>query len=126
MNRRSAVWLAWSVWAMCVALFTSDVLLDFFNSSVPTRGGPMSNFYIAVPLMAYPTVGAIVASRRPHNLVGWLLCGMGVVFGVSVVAEAYAYYALAAGSDSLPGGCSWLGSQESSSCYLACSWVRHC
>jgi hypothetical protein len=104
MKRRTAAWMAWSVWTLCVALFASAVLLDFFNSSVPTRGVPISNLYIAVPLLAYPTVGAIVASRRPKNLVSWIFCGMGVVFGVGVFAQAYAYYTLAAGSDSLPGG----------------------
>jgi hypothetical protein len=60
--------------------------------------------YIAVALLAYPTVGAIVASRRPKNLVGWILCAIGLLFGVEAFAEAYPYYALAAGSDSLPGG----------------------
>jgi hypothetical protein len=104
MKRRTSAWIAWSVWALCVALFASAELLDFFNSSVPTRGGPISNLYIAVPLLAYPTVGAIVASRRPKNLVGWILCGIGLLFGIEAFAEAYPYYALAAGSDWLPGG----------------------
>jgi hypothetical protein len=104
MKHRTAAWMAWSVWALCVVLFASPVLLDFFNSSVPTRSGPISNLYIAVALLAYPTVGAIVASRRPNNLVGWILCAIGLLFGVEAFAEAYPYYALAAGSDSLPGG----------------------
>ena len=104
MKRRTAAWMAWSVWVLCVVLFASPVLLDFFNSSVPTRGGPFSNLFIAVALLAYPTVGAIVASRRPNNLVGWILCVIGLLFGVEAFAEAYAYYALAAGPDSLPGG----------------------
>jgi hypothetical protein len=104
MSHRTAAWMAWSVWALCVVLFASAELLDLFNSSVPTRGGPISNLYIAVALLAYPTVGAIVASRRPKNLVGWILCAIGLLFGVEAFAEAYPYYALAAGSDSLPGG----------------------
>jgi hypothetical protein len=104
MKRRTSAWIAWSVWALCVALFASAELLDFFNSSVPTRGGPISNLFIAVALLAYPTVGAIVASRRPKNLVGWILCGIGLLFGVKAFAEAYAYYALAAGPGALPGG----------------------
>jgi hypothetical protein len=126
MSRRAASWLAWSLWALCVALFASAVLLDFFNPSVPTSDGPIFDLYIAIPLLAYPTVGAIVASRLPKNLVGWILCGIGLLFGVHVFAEAYAYYAAAAGSVSLPGGCIWLGSQQNCSCYRACSWVRHC
>src|SRR5215210_672937 len=104
MKRRTAAWMAWSVWALCLARFSCPVLLDFFNPSVPTRGGPFSNLFIAVALLAYPTVGAIVASRRPKNLVGWILCAIGLLFGVEAFAEAYPYYALAAGSDSLPGG----------------------
>src|SRR5829696_4282063 len=104
MKRRTLAWIAWSVWALCVALFAFAELLDFFNSSVPTRGGPISNLFIAVALLAYPTVGAIVASRRPKNLVGWILCGIGLLFGVKAFAEAYAYYALAAGPGALPGG----------------------
>jgi hypothetical protein len=103
-SHRTATWMAWSVWALCVVLFASAELLDLFNSSVPTRGGPISNLYIAVALLAYPTVGAIVASRRPKNLVGWILCAIGLLFGVEAFAEAYPYYALAAGADSLPGG----------------------
>src|SRR5215211_5684398 len=105
MSRRAAAWLAWSVWTLCVALFASAVLLDFFNSSVPTRGGPISNLYIAVALLAYPTVGAIVASRRPKILVGWLLCLIGFVCVVQGFSVAYADYTLLADSVfSLPGG----------------------
>jgi hypothetical protein len=104
MKRRTAAWMAWSVWALCVALVASAVLLDFFNPSVPRRGGPIFDLFVAVALLAYPTVGAIVVSRRPNNLVGWIFCVMGLVFGTGVFADTYAYYTLAAGPDSLPGG----------------------
>ena len=50
------------------------------------------------------TVGAIVASRRPENPVGWLLCLFGVAVGTSSVASQYAIYALLAQPDSLPAG----------------------
>jgi hypothetical protein len=50
------------------------------------------------------TVGAIVASRRPENLVGWLLCLSGVATSTSSFASEYAIYALLAETDSLPAG----------------------
>src|SRR5215203_3280781 len=103
MSHRAAALLAWSMWVLCVALVASAVLLDFFNPSVPPRDGSVIDVYIGIAL-AYPTVGAIVASRRSKNLVGWILCGIGLLFGVEAFADAYAYYALAAGSDALPGG----------------------
>jgi hypothetical protein len=113
MKRRAAAWMAWSVWVLCVALVASATLLEFFDPSVPPKDGLIVDGYIGIALLAYPTVGAIVASRRPKNLVGWILCGMGLLFGVGAFADAYAYYALAAGSDSLPGGMyiAWFSAQ---------------
>src|SRR5215204_2216025 len=103
MSRRAAAWMAWSVWALCVALVASAMLLEFFNPLEPPRDGSVIDGSIGIALLAYPTVGAIVASRRPKNLVGWILCGIVLVFGVEAFAEAYAYYTLAAGPGSLPG-----------------------
>src|SRR5215213_7401453 len=106
MSHRAATLLAWSLWVLCVALVASAVLLDSFNPSVPPRDGSVIDVYFGIALvaLAYPTVGAIVASRRSKNLVGWILCGIGLLFGVEAFADAYAYYALAAGSDALRGG----------------------
>ncbi len=103
MNHRTAAWIAWSAWAICVALFASALLLGIFTRSLQARSDPVFELYIGMPLLAYPTVGAIVASRRPKNPVGWILCGMGLVFGAYLFADAYAHYVLATGSDSLPG-----------------------
>jgi len=50
------------------------------------------------------TVGAIVASRRPENPVGWLLCLSGVAVGTSSFTSQYAIYALLARPGSLPAG----------------------
>src|SRR3712207_5433770 len=76
-----------------------------FRSPVQTRGGrPNLQVLAGVPFLAYATVGAFVASRRPKNAVGWVLCGMGLAFEVHAFAGAYADYALVARPGSLPGG----------------------
>jgi hypothetical protein len=60
--------------------------------------------FIAVPLLVYVTVGAFVASRRPGNLVGWMLCAIGFVLVAEGFGLAYADYALLARAGSaLPG-----------------------
>nr|MBA2712930.1 hypothetical protein [Rubrobacteraceae bacterium] len=50
------------------------------------------------------TVGTIVASRRPGNPVGWLLCLSGVAVSTSSFTSQYAIYALLARPGSLPAG----------------------
>ena len=48
--------------------------------------------------------GALVASRRPENAIGWLFCGVGVALGLASFGYAYATYALVTAPGSLPGG----------------------
>jgi len=50
------------------------------------------------------TVGAIVASRRPENPVGWLLCLSGIAVSTSSFTSQYAIYFLLAQPNSLPAG----------------------
>ena len=94
MSRRAAAWLAWSIWALCVALLALTVLLDNYTPPAPDKG--ISNVYafVGVPLLVYVTVGAFVGSRRPKNLVGWMLYAIGLVLGIQSFATAYADYAL--------------------------------
>jgi hypothetical protein len=93
---RALAVLAWSVWAICVALVTLAVLLVLNTPPVSARGGPNLDVLAGVPFLAYATVGAFFASRRPKNAAGWVLCGMGLVFAFEAFAGAYADYALVA------------------------------
>jgi hypothetical protein len=103
MSNRTATRLAWSMWALCVPLATFGGLLSFLASS--GRLGPGSGLAIllGVLLLTFPTVGAVIASRRPENPIGWIFCAVSFVIGVGIFAEGYAAYALHAGSATLPG-----------------------
>jgi hypothetical protein len=105
MSHRAAAWLAWSVWAMCVVLLALTVLLDYYYTPpYPNKGYSNVYQFFGVPLLVYASVGAFVASRRPKNLVGWLLCVIGFVCVVQSFGVAYADYALLADpAFSLPG-----------------------
>jgi hypothetical protein len=48
-------------------------------------------------------VGALVASRRPRNPVGWLLLGVGLALMATLLVQAYVQYGLLARPGSLPG-----------------------
>ena len=109
LSRRSAAWLAWSVWTLCVALAASAVVLALYRPPVPLKGlwewGWHFNWgvVIAVSLLTYPTVGAFVASRRPENIIGWIMCGVGLLCVTEGFALVYSGFALSVGPDSLPG-----------------------
>jgi two-component system NarL family sensor kinase len=46
-------------------------------------------------LVAYAVVGALLASRRPVNPIGWLLLGIGLVSAARGLAGEYALHTLA-------------------------------
>jgi hypothetical protein len=66
---------------------------------------------MGVLALAYPTIGALIASRLPANPVGWIFCGTGLLYAAQRFASAYADYALLK-NDAFPGGeySAWLSS----------------
>ena len=105
MSRRTASWLAWSVWLLCVALISFALLFYFLASPTPaTDTPPTLTALFRILSLAFPTVGALVASRRPENPIGWIFCGVGLLYGVQAFASGYADYALLERTGSLPGG----------------------
>jgi len=58
-------------------------------------------FYVL--LLAFPTIGALVASRRPENPIGWLLCVASLLIASQTLALWYARYGLFANPGGLPG-----------------------
>ena len=97
--------LPWSLWALCVALTLGAVVLAVLGHSAHGEG---TNRFVRVgldvALLAYPTVGALIASRRSGNPIGWLLIGVGLGAAVSGFAAEYGVKALLADPGSLPGG----------------------
>ncbi len=101
--------LAWSVWALSVACAALGLLFLYLNghfANVLEEEG-----VDAVAAIAFPTVGAIIASRRPQNPIGWIFCLVGLSLGVAIFAAEYAVYALVTEPGALPAGvlAAWLG-----------------
>jgi hypothetical protein len=100
MSNRTAAWLAWSLWAVCVVLIVLALLLDFLTGEVLSPGppgqrpGPAFALLMGVLSLAFPTVGALIASRLPANPIGWIFCGMGLFYTAQRFTKAYADYAL--------------------------------
>jgi hypothetical protein len=108
MSARPVSWLAWGMWTLSVVLGVVAVLFYFVSSSIPLEGRdrPPLAFLpvVLLAILSFATVGALVASRRPKNPIGWILCVMGLATGAAFFAQGYADYALIARPGSLPGG----------------------
>src|SRR5215203_1574700 len=122
MSHRTAAWLAWSLCAVCVVLMGLALLLNFLagelslvcygaqpevcRSVFPQLHLDKDQVFAllaAVLSLAYPTLGALIASRLPANPIGWIFCGVGLLYAGDRFSEAYAHYALRENS-AFPGG----------------------
>jgi hypothetical protein len=101
-SRHTSVRLAWALCALSLALTALSLLLFILNLSYPNTHLYKPWLDNTLTAVFYPTVGAIVASRRPENPVGWLLCLYGLVISISYFCAEYAIYALLAEPNSLP------------------------
>src|SRR5919205_624554 len=92
MRTRVFAWLAWSLAGLCVAMFLASVVVYVLARSsqeAPTTGGALSNLLIYVPFLAFPIVGALIASRHPRNPVGWICLAIGLIWMLIAVGDQY-------------------------------------
>jgi hypothetical protein len=102
MSRRTAAWLAWSLWALSLPLVAFGGVLGILSAATNQTDSVLLLLTTLLTLM-FTTVGAVIASRRSENPVGWIFCIGGLLSGVVSSANNYVYYALHASSGSLPG-----------------------
>ena len=105
MSGRAAGWISWSVWAVTLVLLVLTVVFSLVYPTSEDRVGNPVNFAVLILFVAtFETVGAIIASRRPKNAIGWVFCGMGLALVGAVFCGNYAQYALVVEPGALPGG----------------------
>jgi hypothetical protein len=65
-------------------------------------GGLSIVFVFMVPFLAFPLVGALIASRRPHNPIGWICLAVGLFWMLNIMSGGYGIYGLLASPGSVP------------------------
>jgi hypothetical protein len=113
--------LAWALWALAML---GVVTIPWFDHLLRQARRPELTQLdaTAVPMvlaaLVAVTVGAVLASRRPHHPVGWLLLALGLAVTASGVADGYARYGLLARPGALPAA-RWVAVYSPATIYLA-------
>jgi len=100
MSKHTAFWLAWGTWVLYVAIAIVTLLFQMKNAPSEL----LSDIFNALVLLAFATVGSLIASRRPQNPIGWIFCISTLLWALGNVLQEYAVYALFTVPGSLPAG----------------------
>jgi hypothetical protein len=117
MNVRVTAWIAWSLAVLSVAMFVAGSVLYVLARSAQSPGewvtiGTVSEMLTFVPYLAFPIIGALVASRRPENPIGWICLASGLLFMLLAVTDSYSIYGTASpGSVPFPVAVGTIGNQ---------------
>jgi hypothetical protein len=105
--------LAWVGWAVTISLVAGALVLGLANRPE----APLYETTSTIINPTFATLGALIVSRRPGNVIGWIFLACGVSGGVLMFSGQYATVALAPESPTLPGVAlaAWLANLAQSS-----------
>ena len=84
--------------AMFLASVALFVLLRAAQAEAPSglaTSRTITDLLISVPFLAFPLVGALIASRRPRNPIGWICLAVGLLWMLLGLFDYYGVYGLA-------------------------------
>ena len=98
MSSASKMWAAWSIWTLTLAVGVATIILyavadhqnvhASYTSDVPALIAALFTF------QAFATVGALIASRRPRNPIGWIFCVAALLCQLGNLADDWSRFAL--------------------------------
>ncbi len=92
--------LARAGWTVTISLVAGALVLGLANRPEV----PIYEVTSTIITPTFATLGALIASKRPGNVIGWIFLAAGVLGGVNMFSGQYATVALAPDDPTLPGG----------------------
>jgi hypothetical protein len=99
MSPRTSAWLAWSLALVSLVLCVAAIGLYLATRSLhpPSSwgtGGDSAVLIFVVPYLTFPLVGALIASNRPKNPIGWICLAVGIFWMLANLSSGYGMYGL--------------------------------
>jgi hypothetical protein len=101
-GRPTAGRLAWFLGTLAAILIAGALWVSVGGPS--HQSGVFGVVTMGLVMAGFSTVGALVVSRHPSNLIGWIFCAVGLISAANGFAEAYAKRAFVVAPGSLDGG----------------------
>ena len=114
MSTHAAPWLAWSLAVLCLVLYLLSIPMCLLARSahVPSSWGTdltTSGLLAGGSFLIFPLVGAMIASSRARNPIGWLCLAIGLLWTFSGLLDYYVVYGMARpGSVLFPLAMAWV------------------
>lgn len=95
MSAKARRWVAVITLLISVGGMIAFTILEARSGSRDWRQDPVGETLLGLAFVMFPLVGALIVTRQPGNLVGWIFSAIGLVTGVGGAAQAYATESLA-------------------------------
>src|SRR5205807_791663 len=102
-----AAFLSWAF----VGIYTLLAGVTIALEKAQVGGSSLVDLWVLVAALAYAVVGALIVSRHPRHVIGWMFSVVALGFGVAFFSSVYAVQALVVVPGTLPFGqaAAWFG-----------------
>jgi signal transduction histidine kinase len=110
LSARVAVWLGWTLAVATIALCGAGTNFgDAAYAHFPSKMRLTQQYFSLTPIFAisFAIVGALIVWRRPRNRIGWVCCGIGVLWAFEEFVLGFSSYLTYAPHPPIPGAHFW-------------------
>lgn len=104
MSRRTRARLAWAALGFDVAVIVTGAVVAAIGPTPPVELTTQLVNVFSVSIVAYGLLGALIATRRPDNRLGWVFSGIAFVHSISYLCAVLAAYLIYRGPEPAPAG----------------------
>jgi fumarate reductase subunit C len=94
MSTRASAWLAWLLGGLSLVMFVASFVFYFLLRAAQVPGSRGADLSVGALLggglfVVFPLVGALIASRRPDNAMGWICLAVGFLWMLIGMTDVY-------------------------------------